>query len=695
MMRCLRVAFLSALLSALPSAGLYAQTSYPFLHSLYPCGLQRGTTAEITLSGAHNYHGAYRVMIDGTGVTGEVIVPPNGWPPPDAKTGAIPAVNEIKLKVAAAPEAAPGVRELRVATPRGVSSVGLLAIDDEPEAVEKEPNNDIAQAQEVTLPVILNGRIQQGEDVDTFRFRAQAGEEVTFSVLCARLQDKIHDLQQHADPLITLRDATGREIDSSDDYYRADPLLHHKFEQAGDYYLQIRDVSYAGNPYWTYRLTITKRPFVTALLPLSAPPGASVEVQPVGYNLGAPPARLEVPAQMPMGAQYVQLKTANGLSNPVPVLITDLPTKTMPAAPPMDAPEPIPVPSVINARLRGPGEAHRYKFHAAKGQMFALEVQASRLDSPLDSVLTLLNARGQELASNDDIGVPDSRLEWTAPEEGDYLLDVRDRTGRGGDNFAYLLSVQPSGPDFTLRCDDDKMKLGPGNSGAWYIHVTRKFGFSGEIQVEVKGLPPGVTAAPLTIPANMGQGCLILTCAPDAKPDVSLVEVIGAATVNGPDGKPVTITRRAVPQSEIYIPGGGRGLYNVNTQAVAVTEPSDIVVNLSATNATLEPGGTARIDVTIRRKPGFTKPVSLDVYLRHLGSVYGNPLPPGVTLDEGASKTGLGENETQGHIVLRANPDAPPVTNLPIAILGQVSINFVVKISYSGPPVLLTVAPKK
>lgn len=673
-----------------------AQTSYPFLYSLYPCGLQRGTTAEITLFGLHNYHGAYRVLIGGTGVTGEVVVPKDGWPKPDEKTKALPQVNQITLKITAAPDAPLGVRELRVATPRGVSSVGQIVIGDEPEAVEQEPNNASTQAQEIALPVTINGRIQQGEDVDCFKFKAEAGEEVTFSVLCARLQDKIHDLQEHADPKLTLRDASGRELTDADDYYRADPLLHYRFEKAGEYTLEIRDVRYAGNPYWTYRLTITKRPYVTALLPMGVRPGTAADVVPVGFNLGqSKTARLEVPETMPMGEHLVQLKTASGMTNPVPVLITDLPERTLQSAPSPDSPELLSIPAAINARLARPGEAHRYRFHAAKGQMLIFEVNARRFASRVDSILTLLNAQGAEIASNDDAAGPDSRLEWTAPEEGDYLLDVRDLQGGGGENFVYLLTARQAGPDFTLRCDDDKMKLAPGGSGAWYVHVERKFGFAGEVKVEVRGLPPGVTATPLSIPAHMGQGCLILTCAPDAKMDVGMVEVLGTATVNGPDGQPQTITRRATPQSEIYIPGGGRGLYSVETQPVAITEPGDITLALSTTNVTLEPGGTAKIDVEVTRAPNYKKPVTLDVYLRHLGSVYGNPLPPGVVLDEGASKTLLGENETKGHIVLKANPDAQPVTNLPIALLGQVSINFVVKVSYAGPPILLTVTPKR
>jgi hypothetical protein len=83
--------------------------------------------------------------------------------------------------------------------------------------------------------------------------------------------------------------------------------------------------------------------------------------------------------------------------------------------------------------------------------------------------------------------------------------------------------------------------------------------------------------------------------------------------------------------------------------------------------------------------------VILDVYLRHLGSKYGDPLPPGVSLDEGASKTLLGPTETKGKIVLKAAPDAPEIQDLPIAVLGQISINFVVKVSHASEPLLITV----
>src|SRR5207244_1604630 len=110
---------------------------------------------------------------------------------------------------------------------------------------------------------------------------------------------------------------------------------------------------------------------------------------------------------------------------------------------------------------------------------------------------------------------------------------------------------------------------------------------------------------------------------------------------------------------------------------VAVTQSSDILkVNVQPAAVTLKPGGEARIDVRIERRPDYDKSVSIDVLMQHLGSVFGNPLPPGVTIDESKSKTlllgdpGLGDPAgDQGHIVLKAAASAAPIDHVPISVL--------------------------
>lgn len=692
-----------------------AQTSFPMLGSVYPVCVQRGKTTEVTVrtggNGGGNIYGAYKALLEGDGIQAEIVPPEKGWPAKDPKKpNETPVVGEVKVRLTVAPDAQLGVRELRLGTPRyGISSVGQVVISDEPQVTEAEPNDDAAHAQAVMLPCVANGSLQQGEDVDYYKFKVTAGQEVVLTALCARLEDKIHDLQEHADPLLIITDSAGNEIARNDDYYRADPLLHVKFEKAGEYVVQIRDVSYRGNPHWVYALTLTTRPYVTAVVPCAVQPGQSNELHVAGFNLGdTKTVKLDVPANAPRGLWSAQLKLPNGLSNAVPLLVSDTPQRAI-AQKPEAGNRPVTatleaktsavtgtlaLPGGVSGALMNPGEIDRYTFHTKKGMLWSFEVTARRLNSEMDSEIKIRNAKGEVQATNDDAIGKDSRIDvWKAPEDGDYTIEVRDLTGHAGPTYFYNLTSQAVRPDFGLRCDTDRAMISPGNRTTWYVLVDRKNAFVGPVTVEVKGLPAGVTASPLTVPAEVGVGTLFLTAAPDAKIDTAAVQIVGTGTLIGEGGKPVPTTRVVRPLTEIYIPGGGRGLLEAETQGVSVTEQNDLEVSVNTQTVSLAPGGTVKIEVEVKRRPDYTKPVTLDIKIQHLGGVFVDPLPPGVTVDDGASKTLLGDNETKGYITLRAAADAKPIQNLPIAVLANASINFVMKVWYASPPVVLTVTP--
>ena len=730
---------------------LAAQTSFPMIGGAFPLGVQRGKTTDITVyaggNGGANLYGAYKALFAGTGVTAIVVPPDKGWPakpvpdPKDPKKEwALPVVGEIKLRVTVAPDAPLGPREFRIATPRmGSSTVGQIVVSDDAQVLEAEPNNDVAHAQAVPLPCDINGRIGQGEDIDSYKFSVTAGQAVTFVVQCARLLDKIHDLQEHADPVLILRDANGLELARNDDYYRADSLLHYKFDRAGQYIIQIRDVNYQGNPFWMYRLTLTTRPYVTGVVPCAVAPGASAALHVTGFHLNIAQnepalARIEVPKDTPPGLWNAPLTMPDGTTNVVPLLVTLLPQAVVENrfenkvenrsaenktgggpntvgvkaqtvalaggsnAPParlgaIAAPRPasnaLRLPGGVNATLLAPGQIDRYVFHAQKGAAWGFEVTARRLDSEMDSELKLRDAQGNVLAANDDALGKDSRIEWACQVEGDYTLEIRDLTGHAGPTYFYNLSAQPLRPDFALQCDGDRAEIAAGNRTAWFVKVERKYGFAGEVKVDAQGLPPGVTASALTIPPNMTQGVLILTAAPDAKINASQVRVIGTAQVASVDGKTLAPqTRVAQALTEIYMPGGGRGLLPIDTQAVAITEPNDLEVSVANPNITLKPGETVKIEVAIKRRPDYTKPVTLDLRVNHLGGIFTDPLPPGVTVEDGAA---IPEGKTVGTIMLKAAPDAKPITNWPLAVMANVSVNFVMKVWYAA-PLSLTVA---
>src|SRR6185369_8190875 len=60
------------------------------------------------------------------------------------------------------------------------------------------------------------------------------------------------------------------------------------------------------------------------------------------------------------------------------------------------------LPAMVNGSIGRPGEQDVYRFEGKAGQKIVAEVYARRLDSPLDSYLKLTDARGKQLAVNDD-----------------------------------------------------------------------------------------------------------------------------------------------------------------------------------------------------------------------------------------------------------------------------------------------------
>lgn len=684
-----------ALLLAVP---VQAQTSYPMLMSLHPVAAQRGATSEHTLESRYTMHDAFAVMVSGSGVTGEIV-------PPEIKADdKAPNIQKLQLKLTVAPDASPGVRELRVVTPRGVSTVGQLVIVEDPVVVESPKNDTVEEAQEVPLPATLCGVIEKAEDVDFYRFHAQAGQSLSFHVRSMRLEDKIHDLQTHSDPILAIRDANGSVLASSDNFFYGDPFVGHVFEQEGDYLIEIRDVRYQGNQYWVYSIEVNSRPFVTNVYPLAVAPGSPTRLDLVGFNLPASPAaEWAPPADCGPGSHWVPLTVGETTSNPAPLIIGDMALSQESAEPnnTFEQAQAVSVPGGVNGRIEGEGDIDCYAFEAKKGETFSFEVVARRQQSALDSHLRVLDATGKQLAFNDDLRLgkrtyADSLVEnWTAPADGRYILEVRDMLQRGGPSYVYYLRAESAQPKFELYADTDKTQLAPGMSGALFVRIERKNGFTGEVQLHVDGLPPGVTATCGRILGGKAlDGCIVFTAAADAPQGAANIVIRGTATLEAEGQPPRELEAAATIYQETYQPGGGRGHWPVDAHAVAVGAPSDLLeVTLDAYDVTLKPGESHKIGVTIRRAEGFDKNVTLDLLFRHLNSVYGDSLPPGVTMDAGASVTLLTGGVSAGHLTITAAKDAAAVEGQVACVMANVSLNFVMKATYASPPLRITVAP--
>jgi len=654
-----------------------------------PVAVQRGKTAEVTVEGQMNFFGVHTMLIEGKGITAEVVASPT------KKAETPQVIRSVKLKLTVVPDAELGVREFRLASTLGISTLGQILVTDEPVVVESGDNSIPDKAQKVSVPCVISGRLEAVEDVDCFRFHAKAGQTLTFEVYCARIEDKIHDLQKHADPMLTLLDTEGRELTASDDGVFADPQFSYSFKQDGDFIVQLRDAKFDGDPRWAYALVITDRPYVSRIFPLAMNPGARLSVEPVGSARLVQP-KVEITAPTEPGIHSIQLPIGNERTNATTCIVTPLPliTEQEPNDTPSQANR-IPIPCGINGRIGVKRDLDHFVFRGIKGRAIRFEVFARRhgttLTSPLDSMLDILNPQGAIVASNDDANGKDSALVFTPPADGDFTVRLRDLNSKGGDAFIYYLEADWARPDFTLKCDPSKSMIGPGSRAAWFVQATRLNGFAGPIKVEVKGLPPEVSVNPLVIPPTMTQGLLVVSASPEAKmPKGFNVEILGTGEASF-DGKNQTLTRKAIAVEEIYSPGGGRARFDARMQSVAITGPTDILdVRVKPEKITLKPGEEIKIDVEIVRRADYTKAVSIDVPLQHLGGVFGNSLPPGVTVVGGKSKTLLGTGNV-GHIVLKADANAAPIEDVPISVLAHVSINFVVKVSYSSQPILVSV----
>ena len=683
----------------LPTLGV-AQTSYPMITHAYPPAVRRGATTEIVVQGQQSFQGAYLALFEGQGITAEIL--PETAPPKQA-TPAMrqQATTNVRLRLTVAPDAPLGVREFRIATKRSLSSVGQLVVVDGPVLLESAANNSPDKAMPLQVPGVACGRIEALEDADYFKITATSGQVLTFEVLCARIQDKIHDLQLHADPVLFLYDAQGRELASNDDYRFADPVLTHRFEHGGEYYLQLRDATYTGDARWVYALAVTDKPYAAHAFPLAVAPGRTTKVELIdarGSSLGQGSVTV---AKGSNGLSVAPLQFHDQPLGTIPVWATTLPLAE--EQEPNDSiarATPLTLPCCVNGRIGVKRDLDHYAFQGKRGQALRFEVRARRfgtqLHSPLDSSLDILDAQGKVLATGDDISpaIKDAQLLFTPPQDGTYFVRIRDLHNKGGAAFVYALEMEPVRPDFTARVDGDKAMLAPGASMPWYVQVQRLGGFVGPVTVKLEGLPTGVTASPLVISPQMTQGVVVLTATSAARLGAQPVRVVATAELTV-EGKQQQVTKVAPVEQEIYFPGGGRGRFEINLPAVAVTEAADITrVEVSPKTLRLKPGEEVRINVKLTRGPSATNAnVTLDVPLRHLGTIFANPLPAGVVVVENKSKTLLGTKD-EGYITLRAAPNATPVENVPITVVAHVSINFVVKIGYSSLPLPLTVAGK-
>lgn len=480
----------------------------------FPNGGQRGTTVAVTFEGKDLPENA-TLLVDGAGLKGVG---------PFVKGAG-------KIEIAA--DAAPGVRQVRLAGPKGVTSPRPFAVGALPELLDKEPNNTQAQAQRLEqLPVTVNGTLVTRPDLDLFTIPMKQGE-------CLVVAGESRSLGAPTNLLVRIRDAKGLELVSQVDYRTRDPLLGFTAPADGDYTVELSDVlnNYSNiDSNYVYRVTFTKGAWLDAAFPPAVQRGTTAHLTFTGWNLdGKPgPSRLMQEVAVPANAPETFQVSAGGAGNPVTLRVGDAPVVSEIEAPAGVAagPQPLSLPVTVAGTFGARGDIDRFQLTAKAGERLRLDVDAREIGSFADAILVVKDAAGKVLSTADDAdGTRDPRLLWTAPADGTYQIVLRDVASgsRGGPEFFYRLTVAPPAPELRATTADPTLVLKPGQKLEVSVKVNGAE-LTEPVVVSAEGLPAGVTAPPVTTGearrrSGASEAKLTLTAAVGTTPGCSLIRL--------------------------------------------------------------------------------------------------------------------------------------------------------------------------
>jgi hypothetical protein len=156
--------------------------------------------------------------------------------------------------------------------------------------------------------------------------------------------------------------------------------------------------------------------------------------------------KVELPADCPIGLHTLRVATKHGVSNFRPFVVDELPVVAeVETNRTKDTAQAVPIPVVVTGRS-DPEASDFFKVKVAAGQTVTFEVIARRIGSPLDPIVVLHDAKTKrelvDLYADDTPGLQsDCRLTHTFKEAGEFLVEVRDTTYRGGADYFYRLRI--------------------------------------------------------------------------------------------------------------------------------------------------------------------------------------------------------------------------------------------------------------
>jgi hypothetical protein len=523
-----------ALLAALRLLG--ADLPQPWINRVLPLGARSGSTVTVEIHGQF-LSNVTDVRFDSTDLR---------WvQTKQADSGHVVGLVEVDENAALGPH------RLQLFSQDGPSNSRLFNVTQFPALAEIEPNDRLDQAQPMQLaPQIVDGYMAGRVDIDTYAFKARAGERWTFDV-------RSMEYGSYLECELTLFDADGNRVAYNDDRNDVDetPFIEYTFADSGSYYLQLdqyrgpQNVNCGQN--CGYMLRVSQLPLMEAVSPLGAPRGSTARITLVGtaldsiqsvhlsrvrgaeyYRMTYPftipidfrsdpksaadvpridaevisrsakrlEAKLEIPAGVATGLWRLWATGPKGVADGLSFEISDTPEFSEANSRLVDWRQ---GEIIINGALDSDGEDDIYEIQGVEGEPVQILTLASQLGLPyIDTVLELFDGQGKLVAEHDDvmtgqgtvIGNPDSSLSYVPKRDELLQLVVRDRVGRGGPTFQYRLKVRSAHPSFQLLVEPENLTVPRGSAADLTVLLIRQPGFEDEVEVWADGLPSQIEA---------------------------------------------------------------------------------------------------------------------------------------------------------------------------------------------------------
>jgi len=515
-----------ALCAAAPRADKPPQP--PEVLSVFPLGGRPGAQAEVQVRGTA-LGGAYAVWFDAPGLKGRVVkIEEIELDPNKSRLG-----HRVELRVDIGPSVPAGAYVLRLVSPGGLTNPLPFLVGADPVTMEADsPHNTPDEAQPVSVPAVVNGRIGRTGELDYYSFTASKGQELSFEVFSKPGGETLtfRLVNSGFDARLGLYETGGSWLDPKRIHslvlndepvfaaINANPRFHHRFSRDGHYVLEVG--AYSGEP-----------------------PTLGTGGPGHGYQLRIAPAGSTPLAVSAMEKWQTLLARSEWREQDfdrklAPDRLRELRSRSAPSDKPEQTPSPvsekepdetpgqaleITAPALIQGTIDHAGDMDSFRFHVQAGESLAFEIETPALAPPqFNPWLVVRNAEGREVFSNVYLRIgrnPHYRKTvqpktlHTFASGGEFSLEVRDITSRyGNPGFRYRILVRQQVPHVgeiqvsedhsglmegrILAVPIDRINLEAGIPKKLAVVTSLEEGFSSPVAVSVEGLPAGVELLP-------------------------------------------------------------------------------------------------------------------------------------------------------------------------------------------------------